>query len=92
MSFSIVFVLKASERSDNINMKYKLKKNDTYLIDHYVKATELNIPEMLLNTNQNDTYYLEWKWISSSNDTEIGVMGNAKYGLKIEVKAESVNE
>lgn len=75
-----------------INMKYKLKKNDTYLIDHYVKASELNIPEMLLNTNQNDTYYLEWKWISSSNDTEIGVMGNAKYGLKIDVKAESVDE
>ncbi len=75
-----------------INMKYKLKKNDTYLIDHYVKASELNIPEMLLNTNQNDTYYLEWKWRSSSNDTEIGVMGNAKYGLKIDVKAESVDE
>ena len=75
----------------NINMKYKLKKNDTYLIDHYVSASELNVSEMLLNSLENDTYYLEWKWISSSNDTEIGMTPDANYGLKIEVRAESTN-
>lgn len=75
----------------NINMKYKLKKNDTYLIDHYVSASELNITDMPLNSSNNDTYYLEWKWISSDNDTQIGKVGNASYGLKIEIKAESTN-
>ncbi len=75
----------------HINMKYKLKKNDTYIIDHYVSASELDISNYLLNSNINDTYYLEWKWISSSNDTEIGANPESFYGLKIEVKAESTN-
>lgn len=73
----------------NINMKYKLKKNDTYLIDHYVSASELNQTDLTLNSKKNDTYYLEWKWISSDNDTQIGEASNANYELKIEVKAES---
>jgi hypothetical protein len=76
----------------NINMKYKLKKNDTYIIDHYVSASELNISNILLDSKTNDTYYLEWKWISSENDTEIGTNPDATYELKIEIKAESVNE
>ena len=76
----------------NINMKYKLKKNNVYLIDHYVSADDLNIDEMILNTKKNDTYYLEWKWISSDNDTDIGTTPDAKYNLKIEVKAESIND
>ena len=75
----------------NINMKYKLKKNDTYIVDHYVSASELDISNMILNRNENDTYYLEWKWISSSNDTSIGENPEAKYDLKIEVKAERTN-
>ena len=75
----------------HINMKYKLKKNDTYLIDHYVSASELNTSDALLNVSDNDTFYLEWKWVSSDNDTQIGNNPNAYYGLKIEVKAESTN-
>ena len=50
----------------NINMQYKLKKNDTYIIDHYVKPSELSVNDMILNPGENDTYYLDWKWISSS--------------------------
>ena len=76
----------------NINMKYKLKKNDTYLIDYYVSANELNLTNLMLDSSNNDTYYLEWKWISSDNDTEIGKTPNANYGLKIEIKAESTND
>ena len=75
-----------------INMKYKLKKNDTYIIDHYVSANELNIEDFFLNAKTNDTYYLEWKWISSSNDTKIGLDPNSKYGLKIYIEAESTDE
>ena len=76
----------------NINMKFKLKKNDTYIIDHYVKASELSVTDMPLNINDSDTYYLEWKWISSSNDTSIGQNPEAKYSLKIEIKAEGTND
>ena len=70
-------------------MKYKLKKNDTYLVDHYVSFDELNVSNQILNSKTNDTFYLEWKWISSDNDTEVGNI-QANYALKIEVKAESV--
>jgi len=76
----------------NINMKYKLRKNNTYIIDHYVSASELNITGQLLNVGNKDVYYLEWKWISSSNDTSIGTNPQASYGLQILVEAESVNE
>ena len=74
----------------NINMKYKLKKNDEYLIDHYVSYDELNITDQILNSSLNDTFYLEWKWVSSDNDTEIGKTG-ANYKLTINVNAEGYN-
>jgi hypothetical protein len=88
LKYKIDFV---EENPYNVNMKFKLKKNDTYIIDEYVSASELNISDMLLNVKENDTYYLEWKWISSSNDTEVGEIA-ANYGLKIDIKAESVDE
>ena len=74
----------------NINMKYKLKKNDTYIVDHYVSYNELNINDQLLNAKTNDTFYLEWKWISSDNDNQAGE-NSANYELKIKVEAESTN-
>ena len=75
----------------NINMKYKLKKNDGYLINTYSSPSALNISDFELNPGESDTYYLDWKWLSSSNDTSIGNNPEAKYGLKIEVEAESIN-
>ena len=92
-NFKIKYNIKFVENNPHqINMKYKLKKNDTYLIDHYVSANELNLKDLMLNSSNNDTYYLEWKWISSDNDTEVGKTPNAKYGLNIEVKAESTHD
>ena len=88
IKYSIDFI---ENNQNNINMQYKLKKNDTYLIDHYVRASELKVIDLPLDSGKNDTYYLEWKWISSENDTQIGEMGNVNYGLKIEIKAESTN-
>ena len=88
LKYNIKFI---ENNSHNINMKYKLKKNDTYLVDHYVSYNELNISNQLLNSNSNDTYYLEWKWISSDNDNSVGEIG-ADYNLKIEVEAESIND
>ncbi|MEE3343681.1 MAG: hypothetical protein VZS44_06305 [Bacilli bacterium] len=74
----------------SINMKYKLKKNNTYVVDHYVSFNELNVSDQLLNANNNDTFYLEWKWVSSDNDNNAGENG-ANYSLKIDVNAESVD-
>ena len=73
----------------------ELKKNDIYLIDHYVRASELTISEMTVDSGKNDTYYLEWKWVGDddSNDTSIGNDAqntDIEYSLKIKVEAESV--
>ena len=78
-----------------MNIKYKLKKGDTYIIDHYVSYNELNMENILLNTKSSDTYYLEWKWVgdSDSNDTLIGQNANSndiEYKLEIKIEAESV--
>lgn len=83
----------AEENQYNINLKYKLKKNGSYLVDHYVSYDELNIDNLLLNSKSKDTYLLEWKWVSSDNDTQIGVKARSidvNYNLKIKVEAESV--
>lgn len=74
----------------NMNLKYKLKKNNKYVIDHYVSYNELKLLNQTLNVNKNDTFYLEWKWISTDHDNYAGENG-AKYNLKINIKAESIN-
>ena len=90
--FNLKYQIKFIETNEyGINMQYKLKKNDTYIIDHYVKANELNVSDVLLNSKETDIYCLEWKWISSNNDTNIGKNPDAKYGLKIEIVAEGAN-
>ncbi len=76
----------------NINMKYKLRKNNTYIISDYSSISELNLTEQVLNSDKNDVFYLEWKWVSSDNDTEIGASRNATYNLKIKVEAEEIVE
>ena len=91
--YNIKYSIKFIETNDyHINMKYKLKKNDTYIISEYVYPNQLDINNYLLDSSDSDTYYLEWKWVSSDNDTEIGKDPNSNYGLKIKVEAESVNE
>lgn len=83
------------ENDHNMNMKFKLKKGNTYLIDHYVSYNQLNIDNMVLSSNDYNTYYLEWKWEGNndSSDTAIGNAANStdiEYSLKIDVEAESI--
>ena len=78
----------------SINIKYKLKKGDTYLAgnkNNYVSYDELNQTKIKINKNSSDTYYLEWKWISSEEDTKFQNINKA-YDLSIQIEAESINE
>jgi len=75
----------------HINMKYKLKKNNAYVVSNYVSFNELNISEQILNSKSSDTFYLDWKWVSSDNDNEAG-KNHASYSLKIDVNAESIDD
>ena len=91
LKYNISFI-ESNEYS--INMKYKLKKGNTYLVDQYVSYDQLNINNMTLNSNKTDVYYLEWKWVgdNDNNDTTIGMSakdGDINYSLKINIEAES---
>ena len=93
MSFDIKYKISFDESNDyGVNMKYKLKKNGVYVVDHYVSCNELNLSEQLLNAGTNDTFELEWKWVSSTYeaDTLIGQNLEANYGLKILIEADGV--
>ena len=92
LNYKITF---SEVNSNNINMKFKLKKGDIYLVDHYVSYDELDLFNIILNSRSSDTYSLEWKWVGDNdeNDTQIGM--NAKnrditYDLKIYIEVESV--
>ena len=91
LKYNISFI-ESNEYS--INMKYKLKKGNTYLVDRYVSYEQLNINDMLLNSNKTDVYSLEWKWVgdNDNNDTTIGKSakdGDINYSLKINIEAEN---
>lgn len=94
--YNLNYKISFSETNEHgINMKYKLRKGDNYIVNNYVSYNELNIEDVLLNTKNSDTYYLEWKWVGDNddNDTQIGTnakSSNIKYDLKITVEAESV--
>ena len=89
VKYDITFI----ETNDyNINMKYKLRKNNSYVVSEYVSIDEINITDQLLNASKNDVFYLEWKWISGDNDIDLGTNPSASYTLRIEVEAESINE
>lgn len=74
----------------NVNMLYKLKRNDEYISGDettWVKYNELNLNDRILNKNTMDTYNIEWKWIDAENDTAAGRNIGARYGINIKVDA-----
>lgn len=74
----------------NINMKYKLRGNNNYLVgskDKYVDVSKLSQRNILIKANSSKEYSLDWKWIDSDNDTEIGENINSNYKLSINIGA-----
>jgi len=68
----------------NINMKYRLKLGDTYIIEDWTDIENIEIPTFQINSMTKAKYTLEWKWVDSENDTQIGKNAeDAQYNLKI---------
>ena len=87
IKYSLEFI---EENKYNINMKFKLKINGTYVIgdnNTYVTANELNQYDVVLASNSYNVYTLEWKWFENDNDTEIGTNINANYKLNLKISA-----
>lgn len=90
VKYSINFV---ETNNYNINLKYKLKRGNKYIAgdeSNWVSYNELDFNDKLLDISESDTYYLEWKWVSSDNDALVGNSLNANYQLKIELDAEEI--
>lgn len=82
------------ENANNINMKFRLKRGNEYVVGNdttWVRYADLDLEGILLNSSSDHTYYLEWKWFSSDNDTAIGANPSSKYKLNIVISAESQN-
>lgn len=90
-NFNIIYDLEISEENKyNINMKFKLKLNGTYVVGDektYVSADMLNQYRKTLADKSYDVYTLEWKWIESDNDTKIGTNINSNYKLNLKMSA-----
>ena len=92
-SFNVKYNIEFNEtNSYNINMKYKLKKNNEYVVSDWVTYSTLKQEAIRLNSKSSDTYYLEWKWFESSNDSSIGSNPSSKYGLSIDISSVQVND
>lgn len=92
-SFNVKYSIEFEETNNySINMKYKLKKNNEYVISDWVDYSTLKQESIKLNSKSSDTYYLEWKWFEGSSDNSIGSDPSSKYGLSIDIRAVQVND
>lgn len=81
------------ENKHNINMKYRLKKNNNYVVGSdsvWVTYSELELKSNNIGARENDTFILEWKWFESDNDTLVGTL-DSSYTLNINLSAVQVS-
>ena len=74
----------------NINMQYKLKNDGEFLLgstDNYVSIKDKVVQNVELPANSYKSYVLDWKWLDSSNDAEVGFDANSIYKLSIVIRA-----
>ncbi|MFQ9502066.1 MAG: hypothetical protein ACLR1U_05880 [Clostridia bacterium] len=78
------------ENNYDINMKYKLRSKGTYLVGNentYEDVSKLNQQNITIKAKESISYILDWKWIDSENDTEIGETIDTNYKLTINIGA-----
>ena len=93
VDFRITYNIDFNENNKyGIDMRYRLKKENEYVTgDEWVKYNDLNLTDIELNSNEEDTYYLEWKWFEGTNDTYAGEQGGVGYTLSINLDAYGKN-
>ena len=77
----------------NINMKYKLKLDNIYIIgdsEIWKDVEDLNIKDIIVTANSRNIYTLEWYWEDSPNDTYIGELDYAEYKLNISIDTQNI--
>ena len=82
-----------------INLKYRLRKNNSYVIGNdktWVTANELKTAFNKIDANSSDSYSLDWNWMYEDNndiqDTFVGENMNSTYKLKARFYFEQIEE
>lgn len=87
-------IIMYEESQYKVNMKYRLKKNDKYIIgddNNWVYADELETALAKLNSGSSDKYALDWQWFDDDvNDTIAGENMTSDYKLNIRFYYESI--
>lgn len=87
--FDVVVDINMKETNPkNINMQYKLRNKGNYLIGSSKKYELINnksLQNITIPAKSHISYILDWKWIDSDNDTEIGFDVTSNYKLSIQV-------
>lgn len=91
-TFNVVVDISFIEENEkNINMQYKLSTRGNYVIGNENEYVSFNgkkdITQIKLSAKSQIPYILDWKWVDSDNDTEIGFDLSSHYKLLITVGA-----
>lgn len=69
---------------DGINMKYRLRiANASFENAPWQDISEINVNGLTVEANSKVLCALDWTWLESDKDTEIGEKGSASYSLSI---------
>lgn len=89
--FDVLVDITAKEDNKyGVNMKYKLRHNGDYVLgseNEYINAENLKVEKVLIKAHDQKGYLLDWEWVDSDNDTEVGFDVNADYKLTIDINA-----
>ena len=87
------------ESEYKVNLKYRLKRNNSYVIGNdfkWVTANELKTEFSKINAYTSDSYSLDWKWEyedgKDDEDTIAGENMTSEYKLNIRVYFEEISE
>ena len=90
INYSIKFYEK---NIDNINIKYKLKINNVYVIGNentYETIDKLELQDIKILDKTKSLYTIEWKWEEADNDEELVKNGLATYSVYIDIYSKSI--
>lgn len=97
MNKKVKYYLKLYEETKyDINMKYRLRKNNKYVIGNenkWVSAEEFQTSYYKINALSSDKYSLDWKWFDNDKqDTFVGKNMKEEYKLNVRFYFELVEE
>lgn len=90
MKYDIDFT---DENPYNINLKFKIKYNGTYVAGNESTWADYNAMDQVdrvIEPGAKDLYTIEWKWVDAPNDTEVGEADGSYYKLHVKAYAEEI--